>query len=91
MAKHEILAQVKRAIREPYAWPGGYPVYTVMEDGELLCPKCARENFKQIARDTAAAWRGSWGAIGAEVHCENFDSELPDLCGHCGDELQSAY
>ena len=33
----KILDQVKDAIRNPFAWPGGYPVYTVMSDGALLC------------------------------------------------------
>lgn len=84
---HDIVSQVKRAIRAPYAWPGGYPVYTVMADGELLCPHCAHDNFAQIARDTYARFGGSWRAAGAEVRWEGPD----EYCAHCGKALQSAY
>ena len=27
------LASIKRALRDKYAWPGGYPLYIVMADG----------------------------------------------------------
>jgi hypothetical protein len=85
--KNAIIEQVKRAIREPYAWPGGYPVYTVMADGELLCPDCARHNFRQIAWATKNGGRGGWQAAGAEVYWEGSDQE----CACCGTALQSAY
>ncbi len=82
-----ILTQVKQAIREPYAWPGGYPVYTVMADGELLCPHCARENYRQIVADTNARFGGTWRAAGAGVKWEGADEH----CCHCGKNLPSAY
>jgi hypothetical protein len=85
--KNAIIEQVKRAIREPYAWPGGYPVYTIMADGELLCPDCARHNFQQIVRATNDTCRDSWQAAGAEVYWEGPDQE----CAQCGKALQSAY
>jgi hypothetical protein len=25
-----------------WAWPGGYPLYYMVEDGGALCPTCAR-------------------------------------------------
>ena len=84
---HDIVGQVKRAIREPFAWPGGYPVYTVMADGELLCTDCAAHNFKQIVADTYDRWGGSWSAAGAEV---KWDGES-EYCCNCGKELPSAY
>ena len=86
--KNAKLEQVKRAIREPYAWPGGYPVYTVMSDGELMCPQCACENFRQIVRDTKERdIRSGWCAEGAEVYWEGADED----CAHCGKALPSAY
>ena len=45
--KNTIVEQVKQAIREPYAWPGGYPVYVVCSDGAMLCTTCAKDNFKK--------------------------------------------
>lgn len=84
---HDIISQVKRAIREPFAWPGGYPVYTVMADGELLCPDCAKANFTQIARDTYSRWGSSWRAAGAGVKWEG----PAENCCHCNKALPSAY
>lgn len=82
-----ILTQVKQAIREPYAWPGGYPVYTVMADGELLCADCARQNYRQIVGDTLARFGGSWRAAGAGVKWEG----PVEHCCNCGKDLDSAY
>ena len=89
MKMREIEA-VKRAIREPYAWPGGYPVYTVMDDGDLLCPDCARAEFKQIVRDTKMQIGGCWTVLGAEILWEEMDG-TPAICSHCEKKLQTAY
>ncbi len=84
---NEAIQQVKRAIREPYAWPGGYPVYTVMSDGELLCANCARANFRSIVASTKNHEHDGWQAVGAEVYWEGESQS----CGHCGNMLESAY
>ena len=87
MNSHQILTDVKNAIRHPYAWPGGYPVYTVLSDGELLCPACAKENFKLVAHSTIHPYnRDGWQAVGAEVFWEG-----EATCGHCGKPIESAY
>ncbi len=79
---------VKNAIRHPYAWPGGYPIYTVMADGALLCPDCARHNFRQIVEATRDnKWRNDWSALGAEIYWEGPTQH----CAHCGKPLESAY
>jgi hypothetical protein len=84
--KSQIIDQVKEAIRNPFAWPGGYPVYSVMADGHLLCAACARENFRQIAHDTIKGWNTGWDAIGAEILWEGREE-----CAQCGKTLESAY
>jgi hypothetical protein len=86
--RNATLQAVKQAIREPYAWPGGYPIYTVMADGEMLCPACARAHFPQIARATRDGLRSGWEAAGAEILWE---SEAGETCAHCGVELAPAY
>lgn len=86
MKQRRILEDVKRAIRQPYAWPGGYPVYTVLSDGELLCAKCARSEFRQIVRATKAQLRDGWQAAGAEILWEGSEN-----CAHCNEVLPSAY
>lgn len=65
-----ILHAVKAAIRSPFAWPGGYQISIVLADGELICPECARKEFRQIARATLADSRGGWTAAGVECAWE---------------------
>jgi hypothetical protein len=84
--KNQTLEQVKQAIRHPFAWPGSYPVYTVMADGELLCPACARSNYKLIAESTRDHDRGGWRAAGAYILWEGTGT-----CAHCYKVLESAY
>ena len=84
--KNQILEQVKDAIRNPYAWPGGYPVYVVMADGSMLCRDCARKEYKLIANATINHERDGWKAAGADILYEG-----TEYCGHCSCELESAY
>lgn len=83
----EILRDVKRAIREPYVWPGGYPLYVVMADGESLSVAAAREQWAQIVRSTLQQSRDGWASAGFEVNWE--DVEM--TCAHTGDRIESAY
>ena len=34
-----------RTAAQKYAWPGGYPMYVIMADGESLYPDCLKENL----------------------------------------------
>lgn len=55
--------QVRAALRAgPYAWPGGYALAFVMDDGEAMCFRCVRENFRQIAE--AMRRPSDWPACG---------------------------
>ena len=36
-------------VKEPYAWPGGYPRYALMMDGGALCVACCKSEAKRIA------------------------------------------
>lgn len=83
----EILRDVKRAIREPYAWPGGYPLYVVMADGESLSVAAAREQWAQIVRSTLQRSRDGWASAGVDVNWE--DAEM--ICAHTGEPIASAY
>ena len=77
--KNPILESVKNAIRSPYAWPGGYPVYTVCLDGEFLCCDCARKEYRQIVEDTAKGYHGNFECIGTEVYWEG----PIEYCANC--------
>ena len=82
-----ILANVKSAIRMPYAWPGGYPLAVLMSDGECLCVKCAHSEFRLIADSTIRNARDGWRAMASDINWE--DSSL--YCAHCNEPIESAY
>ena len=68
----------------PFAWPGGYTLCAVMDDGELLCHSCTVENFDQIREDTetrgtVTGWRFQW-----LMDVDNEDREEDWFCAHCG-------
>jgi len=67
----------------PFAWPGGYPVYAIMDDGEYLCFDCVRDNSEVHEGNQADGWRFE----GADIYWEG-----PTMtCAHCNKELESAY
>jgi hypothetical protein len=83
----KILARVKQAIREPYAWPGGYPLYVVTHDGAALSVEAARAEWSQIVRSTLQHARDGWRV---ERTCINWED--PALyCDHTGIRIPSAY
>jgi len=87
MKNANIIRQVKDAARQPYAWPGGYPKFVCMSDGEAVCPKCAKEHFALIGRATRDNARDGWSAIGVDINWE--DNAL--TCAHCSETIPSAY
>ena len=67
-----------------YAWPGGYPVLYILEDGGVLCPACANgENGSEAqVQDTPY-----WNIVGYDCNWED-----PSVhCDHCGARIESAY
>ena len=46
------LQQAREAACNKYAWPGGYPLYLLCADGEVICPDCAKKEWKQVAYAT---------------------------------------
>ena len=84
--KPEIRA-AKELARNPYTWPGGYPKFAVMSDGECLCALCVKENFPLIARATRDGNADSWALSAVEINWEDKDI----TCTHCGKPIESAY
>ena len=82
----QAINQLKDAIRHPYAWPGGYPIYPVIDDGELLCCDCAKKEFRQIVHSTKHQLKDGWQAAGATILWEG-----TEYCAHCSTQLESAY
>ena len=74
--------------RDGYAWPGGYELVIVTDDGAVLCSDCVQANYDQVYREAISKERGcGWkpaavGAIGS-----NIDEAEYMACGHCGKVL----
>lgn len=81
------LTAVKQFVRNPYAWPGGYPIFAVCQDGGCLCHACTQANFKLVARSTMSDERDGWNVAGVEVNYEDNDLH----CDHCSKPIESAY
>ena len=78
---------VKQFIRQPYAWPGGYPLFAICSDGGCLCKTCVKDNAKQVISATRTDDRGGWAVQAVDVNWE--DTAL--VCDHCGKLIESAY
>lgn len=80
--------QIKEALRNPYAWPGGYTMRLCMADGECLCRSCALANLPELYRAAIAGNpRDSWAIMAHDVRWEG----PADYCAHCGGILPSEY
>jgi hypothetical protein len=80
--------ELKQALRNgPHAWPGGYPLYFVADDGETLSFDAVRQEFKQIIYSMRHGIRDGWNIADVDVNWED-----PDLfCAHTGERIPSAY
>ena len=81
------IEKLKNFIRQPYAWPGGYPMFAIFGDGEACCKKCAKTEFKTILSDTMQGYGSSFQIVDVDVNWE--DENL--FCAHCGEQIESAY
>ena len=84
------ISDFRAAMRNgPYAWPGGYPMYFVMGDGEALsfdAAKSERRLILEALRD-GKSYGLDWYPIAFEIHWEG----EPLICSHTGVEIESAY
>jgi hypothetical protein len=76
------IKQLKEAIRHPYAWPGGYEISAVMNDGASLCMACCRDNFRNIVDSTNKQIRDGWQLEAVDVIWEG-----DCRCEQCGKNL----
>ena len=72
-----------------FAWPGGYPILYLMEDGASMCPDCANgENDSEATWNPGIEDAGTgWVIVGYFAHMEG----EPEFCCHCNAEIESAY
>jgi hypothetical protein len=75
--------QLRATIRRGgFVWPGGYPLYLINKDGDCICFKCAKENYKSLSRDLLHN-----GSLHTDVNFENNDL----ICDYCNNQIEPAY
>ena len=83
-------AELKATLRHgEHIWPGGYPLYFVMTDGEAMSFAAVRKNLREIiaAFDDVELQGGGWRVAGCEANYED-----PALyCTHSNERIPSAY
>lgn len=67
---------------ERFAWPGGYEMFFVTDDGGVLCSPCVVENWNEVIVE---ADPGDGWFIAAVDHDGNLDE--PVNCDHCYREI----
>ena len=73
---------------EKYAFPGGYPLYSLTADGGILCPDCVASNLREVIWAVSHPRADQqWEIVASDANYEN-----PDLtCEHCGKTIECAY
>lgn len=71
----------------PYAWPGGYPLYFVMDDGEPMSFAAVGDNFERVRDSMERQYGNGWRVVAVAVNWE--DPEL--YCSETGERIPSAY
>jgi hypothetical protein len=78
---------VKEFARHKYAWPGGYPMFAITNDGGCLCHKCVKDNYRIIRESQRDDSRDGWQVEAIDINWE--DAEL--VCDNCNDTIEAAY
>lgn len=67
-----------------YAWPGGYEMFFIMDDGETLCTTCANDSTNPVHFADEYNENDGWLIIGVS-HVGEVDSDT--RCSHCNKAL----
>lgn len=79
---------LKNAIRSgAYAWPGGYPLFFITDDGAALSFDSVKANLRSVLWSIKNKVNDGWRVVGCDANWE--DGEL--TCEHSGKRIESAY
>lgn len=83
-----LLKDLKAHLRNgEFAFPGGYPKFFIVDDGEAMSFAAVRSNLREIMRSTFTNARDGWQIEACEINWE--DSDL--YCAHTNKQISSAY
>lgn len=71
-------------VKQPYAWPGGYPCYAITDDAAVLCHHCCQRERLWIGTTSGS---DGWCIKHLEINWENQSLH----CDHCSFHIQPAY
>jgi hypothetical protein len=79
---------LKKQLRSgQYAWPGGYQLYFITDDGAALSFEAVRDNLRLVFDSMRKKINDGWRVTGCQVNWE--DENL--LCSHTGKQIPCAY
>ena len=64
-----------------FAWPGGYDIGFICDDGGLLCHGCVKAELYNITHSIRTECSDGWRVVGAAIIEEH------DNCSHCNKSL----
>jgi hypothetical protein len=71
----------------PYAWPGGYQMYFITDDGAALSFEAVRQEYRQVAYAIRHQLRDGWRVVGCDINYEERDL----FCAHTNERIPCAY
>lgn len=80
--------ELKRAIRDKFAWPGGYEIFGICSDGGVLCCDCMKQEYRQIADARKYGGNNGWRVVAVD-HAGNTDTHT--ACDHCSKEIVDGF
>ena len=82
------ISDFRKAVRNgAYAWPGGYPVFWLMDDGGVLAFDVCKTERHNMLESLATNSRDGWRPVALEINWE--DTEM--FCAHTGARIEAAY
>lgn len=90
MYKNLTTKQIKELVRQPYAWPGGYEVIFITNDGACLCHDCVRKEWQYVCWSVRNQVNDGWQVVGFATLDNDIEStdESPLYCEHCNKEWE---
>ena len=71
--------------QQRFAWPGGYALFAITDDGGVLCADCCRNEYVTIRE----AYRGDGWFCEAADCMANVDYEPDEFrCSHCSEVIE---
>ena len=79
--------RVKQAIRDKFAWPGGYTIVLLANDGHPICTDCGRSEWKNICSSMMLGIADGWKIESIFLLEGEKEYEGDCICAHCNKDI----